>query len=201
MTTPVEFYFEFGSPYGYFAAQEIDRLCADFGRGVLWKPFMLGSAFSQTGAKPLLNVPLKGAYCVHDWERISRLSGTPWCLPENFPAAILAAPRGFYWLVDQGESELAKTFAKAAYKAYFAEQKAMWTNEATADVAAGLGIDRADFLQAVQQKPVKERLIDEGRKAVEKGVFGSPFVIVDGEAFWGWDRFWMVRRWLETSGW
>ena len=32
-------------------------------------------------------------------------------------------------------------------------------------------------------------------------VFGSPYVIVDGEPFWGADRLEHVERWLATGGW
>jgi 2-hydroxychromene-2-carboxylate isomerase len=31
-------------------------------------------------------------------------------------------------------------------------------------------------------------------------VFGSPFVIVDGEPFWGLDRFEQIDRWLARGG-
>ena len=48
---------------------------------------------------------------------------------------------------------------------------------------------------------IKQRLKDETNAAIEKGVFGSPFVIVDGEQFWGADRLWMVKRWLRSGGW
>ena len=36
---------------------------------------------------------------------------------------------------------------------------------------------------------------------IERGVFGSPFVIVDGEPFWGADRLDQVDGWLATGGW
>ena len=29
----------------------------------------------------------------------------------------------------------------------------------------------------------------------------APFVLVDGEPFWGWDRLPMVDRWLARGGW
>ena len=32
--------------------------------------------------------------------------------------------------------------------------------------------------------------------ALAKGVFGSPYIIVDGEPFWGFDRFEQIDRWL-----
>jgi len=30
---------------------------------------------------------------------------------------------------------------------------------------------------------------------------GSPYVIVDGEPFWGMDRFDQIDQWLQTGGW
>ena len=33
-------------------------------------------------------------------------------------------------------------------------------------------------------------------EALDKGVFGSPFFLVDGEPFWGWDRLPMLESWL-----
>jgi 2-hydroxychromene-2-carboxylate isomerase len=43
-----------------------------------------------------------------------------------------------------------------------------------------------------------KRLTEE---AMEKGVFGSPYIVVDGEPFWGSDRLWMVEKWLADGGW
>jgi 2-hydroxychromene-2-carboxylate isomerase len=48
---------------------------------------------------------------------------------------------------------------------------------------------------------VKEALKSEVEQAIERKVFGSPFVIVDGEPFWGADRLDQVERWLITGGW
>ena len=53
----------------------------------------------------------------------------------------------------------------------------------------------------VQTPEVKARLIEEGQKAIDSGVFGSPFIRVDGEDFWGWDRLSMVRDWLKNGKW
>ena len=48
---------------------------------------------------------------------------------------------------------------------------------------------------------LKKRLKDETSAAIDVGVFGSPYFIIDGEAFWGADRLWMIKRWLQTGGW
>ncbi len=57
------------------------------------------------------------------------------------------------------------------------------------------------MLAALQDPDVKARLKREVDEAIARNVFGSPFIIVDGEAFWGADRLDMVDKWLETGGW
>jgi 2-hydroxychromene-2-carboxylate isomerase len=47
---------------------------------------------------------------------------------------------------------------------------------------------------------MKARLREECDAAIKKGVFGSPFIIVDGEPFWGADRLEHVEKWLDTGG-
>ncbi len=70
-----------------------------------------------------------------------------------------------------------------------------------ADIAAGLGLDRTAVLTGMAAAEAKERTRMENEAALARGVFGSPFIIVDGEAFWGVDRLDQAERWLETGGW
>ncbi len=200
MSDPVLFYFDFSSPYGYFAAQKIDETVADFDRQVTWKPMMLGAAMKETGNIPLADQPIKGDYCRRDWDRLARYMGVPWTMPDTFPIATLAAARAFYWL-DDGDPALARKFARAAFHAYFGEGQDITESETVADIAEPLGIDKDALLSAVQDPAIKERLKIETTQALEAGVFGSPFVIIDGEPFWGSDRLWMIRRWLKSGGW
>ena len=70
-----------------------------------------------------------------------------------------------------------------------------------ANVAAKLGHDKDVIAQAINDPAVKERLKTEIDAAVERGVFGSPYVIVDGEPFWGSDRLSQIGQWLEKGPW
>jgi hypothetical protein len=92
----IEFWFDFGSAYAYFASLEIEDLAARHGRLVAWRPFMLGTAFKLTGAKGLSSTPLKKDYSVLDWERIARLRRAPFNLPPHHPPVALAATRVVY---------------------------------------------------------------------------------------------------------
>ena len=200
MSEPIQFYFDFSSPYGYFAALKIDDLAAGFEREVTWRPMMLGAAMKVTGSKPLADIELKGDYCKRDWDRLARYMEAPWTLPDPFPIATLAAARAFYWL-DDDDPALAKRFAKAAFDEYFGKGHDITDPETVAGFAEPLGIDRGALLAAVQDTAIKQRLKDETTKAIEGGVFGSPFIVIDGEPFWGADRLWMIRRWLKSGGW
>ena len=200
MSEPIQFYFDFSSPYGYFAALKIDSLAAGFERQVRWRPMMLGAAMKVTGAKPLAEIELKGDYCKRDWDRLARYMEVPWTLPDPFPIATLAAARAFYWL-DDDDPALAKRFAQAAYHTYFGEGRDITDPETVAGFAEPLGIDRDALLTAVRDPAIKQRLKDETNAAIGNGVFGSPFIVIDGEPFWGADRLWMIRRWLKSGGW
>ena len=52
MAAPLAFWFDFSSPYGYLAAQRIEKLAARHGRGVDWHPMLLGVAFKADVTAP-----------------------------------------------------------------------------------------------------------------------------------------------------
>jgi 2-hydroxychromene-2-carboxylate isomerase len=200
MPTPVEFHFDFSSPYGYLAASRIDALAARHGRAVDWRPFLLGAVFKVSGMAPLLDYPLKSDYVRRDFARFARLLGLPFQLPTPFPFAAIAASRAFYWLADRDGAK-AKALARALHHASYGEGRDIAPAETVAAIAVGLGLDRGEILAALNDPAVKDRLRQAVDQAVARGVFGSPMIIIDGEMFWGADRLDQVERWLATGGW
>lgn len=200
MANPIDFYFDFSSPYGYLASTRIDALAAKHGRSVVWRPHLLGAVFKINDQRPLASIPLKSDYAARDLARSARLLKVPFKLPTKFPVGATAPSRAFYWLNDKDRT-LAKRLAQALYHAYFAEDRDISSPEVTCDIAARLEVDRAELAQALNDPAVKERLRTEVDAAIARGVFGSPYIIVDGEPFWGSDRLDQVERWLETGGW
>ncbi|MGH6948386.1 MAG: 2-hydroxychromene-2-carboxylate isomerase [Kiloniellales bacterium] len=200
MPAAIEFYFDFSSPYGYLAAQRIDAIAARHDRAVAWKPFLLGAIFKTTGAKPLLEIPLKGSYAARDLQRSARQLGVPFRLPEPFPFAAVAASRAFYWAWDEDNAD-ARELAKALYHAAFGEGRSIAGAEEVAGIAAGLGYQRHEVAAVLADPRIKDRLREEVAGAEAKGVFGSPYILVDGEPFWGHDRLHEVELWLAQGGW
>jgi 2-hydroxychromene-2-carboxylate isomerase len=200
MAAPVDFYFDFSSPYGYFAAMKIDEIAARHQREVNWHPFLLGAVFKITKMQPLVEYPIKSDYMKRDWARFARLLGVKFKMPEVFPFAAVNASRIFYWL-NAKDPVQARKFAKAAYSAAFGEGRDIVSIGALAAVAEPLGIPGGDVIAANNDQGVKDMLRREVDAAIGRGVFGSPYMIVDGEPFWGADRLDQVDGWLATGGW
>ena len=200
MPDPIDFYFDFSSPYGYLASRRIDGIAAKHGRSVTWRPHLIGAVFPTTGSKPLLDIPLKGDYARRDLPRTARHLGIPFQLPKPFPFMSVAAARAFYWLSDR-DSAKAKELAMALYDRAFGAGEEISSAEAVIAVASGVGIDADELRDALNDPAVKERLKAEVNAAIGRGVFGSPYIVIDGEPFWGHDKLAEVDRWLETGGW
>jgi 2-hydroxychromene-2-carboxylate isomerase len=189
MASAIDFYFDFSSPYGYFASTRIDELAAQYRREVKWHAILLCVVFQTTGSAPLTALPLKGDYSLRDFERTARFHGIPFKRPESFPISTQAAARAMLWLQATAGDAKAREFAKAIYKAYFVNGIDIGNSANVAQVAASVGADAVALLAAIGSPELKEQLRKEVAHAIEKGVFGSPFIIVDGESFWGFDRF------------
>jgi 2-hydroxychromene-2-carboxylate isomerase len=190
MKAAIEFYFDFSSPYGYLASHKIEALAAKYGRTVSWRPMLLGVAFKATGSGPLPNIPLKGDYAKRDFLRSARFHGVAFRLPDPFPVSTVAACRAFYSLKDEKEQV---KLAKALYRAYFVDNVNIGEANKVLEVAASVGC-KPDL----NDQAVKDKTRAEVDAALAKGVFGSPYIVVDGEPFWGVDRFDQIERWLKS---
>lgn len=197
---PIDFYFDFSSPYGYFASERIEALAAKHGRQVTWRPMLLGVVFKATGASPLTQVPIKGDYAKRDMARSARFHGIDdYRLPSRFPIPTQAAARIVIALRER-DPALAARVAHALYRAYFARDIDISDPDTAARIAGEAGADATAMRAAVDDPAIKEALKREVDAAIAAGVCGSPFVIVDGEPFWGIDRFDQIERWLARGG-
>ncbi len=201
MPASVDFYFDFSSPYGYLASEKIEALAARHGRSVNYRPVLLGVVFKQTGALPLTQIPLKGEYSRRDMERSAKFHGvTGFRMPSKFPIPSQAAARIVLW-AQQRDAAVAAKIVHALYHAFFVDDKDISDPDTAVAVAASCGIDGAAARAAIDDPAIKDALKRANDDAIAHGVFGSPFIIIDGEPFWGLDRLDQVERWLETGGW
>ena len=201
MAAPIDFYFDFSSPYGFMASEKIEALATAHGRAVQWCPVLLGVVFKQTGAAPLTQIPLKGDYSRRDMARSAKYHGIAgFRMPSKFPIPSQAAARIVLWARLQ-DAALAGRIVHALYRAYFVEDIDISDPDNAISIAAKCGMEPAVARAAIDDPAIKDALRRGNEEAIAKGVFGSPYVVVDGEPFWGMDRLDQVQRWLATGGW
>lgn len=198
----LEFYFDFISPFGYFASLRIDELAARQGCEVDWQSMLVGvSVLKVMGLKPIPQTPLKGEYARRDAERYCRRHNIR--LAREFgttPANPLAAGRTFHW-VKRHSPERAKPLADAIFAAYWREGKDIGNLDTVLDIAERSGIDRAALADAHGSGEASDLLKAAVDRSIGKGVFGSPFFLVDGEPFFGVEKMELMEQWLESGGW
>jgi 2-hydroxychromene-2-carboxylate isomerase len=199
--TPIDFYFDFSSPYGYFGSCRIDDVGRRHAREVIWRPYLMGVAMKLTGSKPLVEREMIRDYAHHDIARTARRFGIPFNPPPPpFPLSSVAPCRAFYWLSDRDPLQ-ARDFARRTYAALFVDGRNISEADVVVELASDAGANADETRAALGHQAVKDRLRQETEQAVSRGVFGAPFFIVDGESFWGNDRLDEVDKWLETGGW
>ena len=201
MKPPVDFYFDFLSPYGYLAATQIDDLAARYDRDVVWRPFLVGvTVMNVMGMKPLMETPLKSDYLMIDRPRMAEILGVPLVIPDLTDANSLAASRAYYWQLEI-DPDRAKALARRIFNRLWVEGRDITSAEAVAEEAEIIGIDGDELCAAIREDRVKDLLRHAVDEAIARKVFGSPCFIVDDEPFWGVDRLWMLEHWLKHGSW
>ena len=142
----------------------------------------------MTGGVPLPQIPLKGDYAKRDFLRSARFHDVPFRIPDQFPVSTVSACRAFYGTPAEKQVPL----AKALFRAYFVDNLNIGEAANVLRVASSL-----DCRPDIENQAVKDKTRAEVDAALAKGVFGSPYIIIDGEPFWGVDRFDQIERWLK----
>jgi 2-hydroxychromene-2-carboxylate isomerase len=198
--TALEFWFDFASTYSYLSAERIERLAAERGVHVRWRPFPLGPIFQAQGwsTSPFNLYPAKGRYMVADMTRICAARGLAFAMPAVFPAAGLRAARMALAIGDEGRRA---AFSRAVFAAEFGEGADIADESVLQAVAAQVGLDGDALLALSGTEVVKLALRRETETAQALGVFGAPsFVTSEGELFWGDDRLEMALGWQSITG-
>jgi 2-hydroxychromene-2-carboxylate isomerase len=169
---------------------------------VNWNVTLLGVMVMKVmGLKPLLETPLKSDYVLRDAARYMRQHGLQ--LERQVSDPMMdprPAARAFCW-VKREHPQVAGAFAHAVFDRYWRLGRDLSSSDELASLAAPLGLEEAALRAGLEGETSRTDLRDSVTAAIDRGVFGSPFVIVDGEPFWGSDRLEMLDEWLARGGW
>ncbi len=177
MSAPLDWYFDFISPFAYLQWRRLRRDHADVALNP--KPLLFAAILNHVGQLGPAEIPQKRrhTYRIVLWQ--ARELGIPLHFPPAHPFNPLPALRLC----------LAAPDRMRAIDAIFAH---LWERglqgdsiDALADVARSLGI--ADPAAAIARDEVKRELLANGEEAMALGVFGVPTLRVRDELFWGND--------------
>ena len=185
-TKPVKFYFAYNSPYAFLAHTRLVSQLAPFNVSIEYKPVY---SPRTGGGGPDLDSP-RIKYIFEDVARFFKAYGIN-TKPGPF-ADTGRACRGFFFAQDKGARQ---TYHNGVYAARWLEGKDIGSDDTLAAIAENAGLDRAEFLAALDDETYAKMIEQSNTDAETDGVFGFPFFIVDGERFWGNDRIeWLVAK-------
>jgi 2-hydroxychromene-2-carboxylate isomerase len=200
MSKTIQYFFAPHSPWVYLGHERLLKLAAQYGATIAPKPFDLGAIFSESGGLPLAKrAPQRQAYRLQELARWSHYLGLPMNpQPRFFPVDQGPAARLLVAAREQGGVEQALELTSAITRALWVEEKNIADAATLEQLAGDAGFDGAALLAASRTPETQQQYEAFTQQALDAGVFGAPWYVVDGQGFWGQDRLGFVERLLQS---
>ena len=184
----IDYYFSTLSPFAYLAGSGLEQVAARHGASVTYKPLDIMALFARTGGTPPAERhPARNAYRAQDLPRQAARRGLPLNLkPAHWPTN--PAPSSYAIIAAQnaGEGDVG-ALVQSVLRACWAEERDIAEDAVVRDCLEQAGFDPA--LADSGLLSGAETYAANLEEAVNAGVFGAPFYVVDsGQSFWGQDR-------------
>ena len=184
----IDYYFSTISPYTYLAGKRLEEIAAAHGATIRYRPLDIIALFARTGGTPPAERhPARQAYRLQELQRQSKKTGLALTLkPAFFPTNSAPSSYAIIAAQNEGGGDLAE-LVHGVTRAVWHEEKNIAEDDVirAALTAAGFDPSLADrgLLSGAEEYAANLEA------AVEAGVFGAPFYVVDGAThFWGQDR-------------
>ena len=196
MDEQLDFFLFLGSTYTYLAVHRADRLAAEAGITLRWRPFSARTLMLEQNNRPFVGKPVKLAYMWRDLERRALRHGVPFTAIPHYPndpdeladrVATVAALEGW-----------CPAFAKAAYATWFLADQDPGAIGPLSDLLLALGREPAAVIARANSAEIRDRYAAETEAARSLGIFGSPTFACGSEIFWGDDRLEDAIDWCRS---
>lgn len=184
------------SPFAYLGHERLAAIAKAKDAQIDIKPFDLGKVFSVSGGLPLSKrAPQRQAYRLAELARWSAHLHLPLnAQPKFFPVPPEQAARLIIAARTSLGADAAVLIAGAIMRALWAEDRNIADDATLVQVADLAGFDGRMLLKSAETTGVQEQFDKNTDEAIAANVFGAPWYIVDGEAYWGQDRLDFVER-------
>jgi len=184
----IDYYFSTLSPFAYLAGAGLEEIAAKHGASVTYKPLDIMALFARTGGTaPAERHPSRNAYRAQELPRQAKKRGLLLNLkPAHWPTN--PAPSSYAIIAAQnaGGGDVG-ALVQSVLRACWAEERDIAEDAVVRDCLQQAGFDPA--LADTGLLSGAETYAANLEEAVNAGVFGAPFYVVDsGQSFWGQDR-------------
>ena len=185
MIKPLEFYFDFISPYSFLAHKQIREMENKEGIKVIYKPVLLGGLHNLHGIKAPAFIPAKAKHMVRDCKLIAEKNDIRFKFNAYFPIKTLNLMRGV--LVAE-EDNVKKYYIDNIFNTIWQDGLNMNDTIVIQKILQNLNINPKTFSLRINSSLIKDLLKKKTNEAHHKGVFGAPTFVVNNKIFWGQDR-------------
>jgi 2-hydroxychromene-2-carboxylate isomerase len=197
----VEFHFDFGSPNAYLAHRVVPEIEQRTGVAFAYVPVLLGGVFKATGnaspAVTLRGIRNKGEYAALETRRFLARHGIQnYRWNPHFPVNTLQIMRG---AVAAQRLGCFARYRDEVYRHMWVEPKKLDDPEVIRAALLASGLPAEELLARAADPDVKQELIANTERSVERGVFGSPSFFVGSELYFGKDRLREVEEEIESQ--
>jgi 2-hydroxychromene-2-carboxylate isomerase len=180
------FYYDFGSPYAYLAAERIAGVFAEAGaEQPEWQPILLGALFKRFDRDSWGHGPDREEGMGVCEARAEDYGLPPIRWPDPWPPNSLFAMRAATFAKEIGRTV---SFSLAAFRQAFAAGRDLGDRDNVLLAAAASEIHPRALLAAAERDSLKDALRAATDRAGDLDVRGVPSVVVRGEVYWGDDR-------------
>jgi 2-hydroxychromene-2-carboxylate isomerase len=185
MASKIHFYFDFISPYAYFAWRKLPALAKKYNREIEAHPVVFGKLLDKWGQLGPAEIPPKRNWLNEYCFRYAALNGFKYNPPKKHPFNPLTALRMSLKEVS-GDDQL--RVIDSIFEEGWSHGADLGDLSTLTSLLTRQSIDGETLSKKVSESEIKELLIDETTYAIEKGVFGVPTIIIDDNLFWGNDQ-------------
>lgn len=196
MGRTVDYYFTTVSPWSYLGHQRFAQMVAQHGARVNVKPTDYGKVFPVSGGLPLKQrSPQRQAYRLVDLARWRDTLGVSITLePKFFPTPPEAASLLIIATDLAHGTPAAMDMALALYRACWLEDRNVADAVTLRAIVGETGRDPGQLMSTDAVAAARSKYDAYAQEAIDRGVFGAPSYVIDGQIFWGQDRLDFVER-------
>lgn len=195
----LEYFFTTASAFAYLGHARFMEICKQHEIEPAFRPVKLIDVFADTGGLPLgKRHPARQKYRLIEMRRWSQeLEIEMNTQPAAFPFNATLADCIVVCLSD--DIQKSDLFVRKCFDAIWKEEKDLGAESVVRELLDSVGLDSEKLVERASSKEAEDIYERNTREAIERGIFGSPSYVLNGELFWGQDRLQQLEQALESK--